>query len=142
MEENRSKFIQSFVQEIGTHLVSKDHERMMVLGKGEGRIIGYLGSHSETVTPGELSEILNVGSGRIANALKNLETKKLVIRKTDSLDKRRTIVQLTEKGNDSFQCVKNEMTERIGQIFDKLGEEDALSLLRLLRKMNDSQGKE
>jgi len=50
------------------------------------------------MTPGDLSLKLRVGSGRIANALKTLERKGYVIRRSDKEDRRRTLVSLTDAG--------------------------------------------
>ena len=57
-------------------------------GRGEPKIILYLNNHPEGANPGALSEYLNVGTGRIGNALKDLEEKGLIERSKESKDKR------------------------------------------------------
>lgn len=65
--------------------------------------------------PGTLSEYLNVGTGRIGNALKDLEEKGLIERSKESKDKRKTVVVLTEEGKKKAAGFKAFFTLKIRQ---------------------------
>ena len=62
--------------------------------KGVGGILYELSKNPTSVTPGELSERLAVGSGRIGNALKSMEEKGVIERKAAQLLLRRLIAYL------------------------------------------------
>ena len=67
----------------------------------------------KTMTSGELCHAQNLTSGRISTTLKTLEMKKYIIRENDALDKRRTLVKLTEKGKDLAIKIKNKIVENV-----------------------------
>ena len=83
---------------------------------------------------------LNVGSGRIANALNTLQNKGLIFRQ-DALDDRRKVkVFITEEGKLLQENRRREYMEYIQRVLEKMGEEEASEFLRLLEKfMNYNQ---
>ncbi len=61
-------------------------------------LVKLMVEYPKSLYPKDLQEFLNVGSGRIGNALKRLEEKKWITRSDDENDSRKTIVSLTEEG--------------------------------------------
>lgn len=117
-------------------------QQVKELGEGENGILRTLYLYEEElkkdVTPGDLCNLQNLTSGRIASTLKSLERKKYIQRITDCNDHRRILVQLTEKGKTNAQKIIQKMYHNIQYIIDKLGEKDFAELIRLLNLVNNS----
>lgn len=103
---------------------------------GEGQILLYL-TIENGLTPGILSEITALGTGRIANILKTMEEKGYVIRKKDEKDKRKVYVYVTEKGKIWHEKNKRKLDEEVKNLLNYLGKEDSLELIRILNKIVD-----
>lgn len=64
---------------------------------GKKFIIGYL-VFAGKATAGELAKKLNVSTARIAVIINKLEESNIIIRKKDDIDKRISVITLSEKG--------------------------------------------
>ncbi|MFJ8261981.1 MarR family winged helix-turn-helix transcriptional regulator [Rummeliibacillus sp. NPDC094406] len=105
--------------------------------RGEMGILVYLQFKSDGVTSGDLSESLSVSTGRVATALKGLEKKGFIIRRTDLSDKRRVNVLITEAGR-KLVLEKHQLgIERMVKALQKLDEEEAIEFVRLVKKIID-----
>lgn len=111
-----------------------EHNQKKTIAKGEGAILYLLQKNPEGLTPGELSEALRVGSGRIASLLKTMEQKKLLKRKIDSEDRRKVIVTLTQEGSEFIQKLRNRMRREIDTVHQKMGAENFELFLKLCRQ--------
>lgn len=100
---------------------------------GETGILCYLRKHEGRATPGELQKNLNVGSGRIANALGTLENKGFISRVNAQDDKRKTYVYLTDEGRDMLNQEWREYLEHNKMILTVMGEKNSREFIRLLR---------
>ena len=102
---------------------------------GEERVLTYLYKEQDNVLPGQLTEELQLSTGRIANILKRLEEKGYIERQRRDKDKRRVEVSLTEKGK-AFAAEKyQENLQSHRMLLERLGEEDAKELLRIFEKV-------
>lgn len=137
---SKEVFLTEFKELIKRSLNSTSHKFLNTANKGEVALMIYIYSN-ENVTPGELINVLNVGSGRIANALKNLEKKGNIIRVKDKFDKRKTFIYLTNKGKEIVSINLKKSKENIISIYKLLGDEDALNLIRIMRKLVDAKEK-
>lgn len=99
---------------------------------GENGILCYLSQH-EDATPGQLQKHLQVGSGRIANALASLQSKGLVRRENATDDRRKVRVSITEEGRALNEERRREFYEHNKWVLGQMGEEDAKEYLRLLK---------
>lgn len=104
------------------------------LSRGEGGILMYLCIDHDGATSGELREQLEVGSGRIANALKDLEAKGLVRRSCSDSDKRKVIVNITDKGRRIMEERHRTLQYRTEALLRQMGEKDTEEFLRLLNR--------
>ena len=86
------------------------------------------------MSPSEIGEILGISRPAITAILNTLEEKDLILRTMDHLDKRRILVELSQKGRAGLEEVENEMLKRVGQIMQALGEEQSEQLRSLLNK--------
>lgn len=112
-----------------------EHERTEQMARGEGALLIYLALRHDGATAGELRAALDVGSGRVANALKNLEAKGLVIRTPSAADGRVVQVFLTQLGRDRILQRYQLLLQRTHRLLEELGEEDSAAFLRLTRKV-------
>ena len=102
--------------------------------KGVNAILFYLHSIHDGATAGELKEHLHIGSGGIANALKDLEEKGYIIRKNTENDKRVVSVFITDSGRIlANECYEN-MKGNLKLLLETIGEEDSQALFRILEK--------
>ena len=102
---------------------------------GEHMILGLV-YHSEGIAPGELAVKMNASTAYIAKLLRNMEEKGLLIRTTDPSDRRRTLITLTEKGRKKSEQDISFIHNRIKEMHEYLGEEDAENFIRILRKFS------
>lgn len=105
------------------------------LARGEGALLKYLAMRHNGATAGELRDFLTVGSGRVANALKNLEAKGLIVRTPSDSDGRVVQVYLTQAGRDYILDRYNRLVNWTIRLMQELGEEDSREALRLFRKL-------
>ena len=105
--------------------------------RGEVGVLSYLVFDKGEATAGELSEKLNVSTARVASVLNSLENKEYVTRKVDSLDKRKTLVVITEKGKELAISTKKEITDMLLKIIDEVGYDDIKEYVRILQKIRN-----
>lgn len=129
------KYAGECMELIGTVMRYPVHKGSAELFQGEGGILMYLFLKNDGVTAGELKDALGVGSSRIANALRTLEEKGMIDRKSSEFDRRCVCVFITDKGREYVDIQRREMLMRTRELLEELGEEDTEELLRILRKM-------
>lgn len=105
--------------------------------RGEVGVLSYLVFDKGESSAGELSEKLNVSTARIASILNSLEHKEYITRKIDMLDKRKTLVAITEKGRNLAISTKNEITNMLLKIIDEVGYDDIKEYVRILQKIRN-----
>ena len=101
---------------------------------GEGRLLIYLLQDKTNVLIGEMTRDLNLSTGRAANLLRQLETKRYIQRIQCSDDRRKYTVSLTEEGRKKAESIYRGIQVYDRSLLEKLGEEDAGSLVRILEK--------
>ena len=103
--------------------------------RGEVGVLSYLAFDKNEASSGELSEKLNVSTARIASILKSLENKKYIRRKEDSLDKRKTLVVITESGKELAVETKKELMDILIKVIKEIGYEDIEEYTRIVQKI-------
>lgn len=107
---------------------------------GEEGLLHYLAYKHDGVYSGVLKEQLGVGSGRMADILRRLEEKELIVRREDTEDCRRVVVHITELGREHAISMNRRVLAWYGRLREYLGEEDCQELIRLLKKLSEFQG--
>jgi DNA-binding MarR family transcriptional regulator len=88
------------------------------------------------MTPSALHETLVLSPGGMTKILKQLEAKRLVVRRGDAADKRRNLVELTTRGRDTIGTVQNAVRELDGALLERtLTDREQQRLAQLLRKL-------
>lgn len=111
------------------------HDRPDMELMGQKQIMHVLAQSEDPVTPGALADACHVTSARIARALKQLEAQGFIVRTEDPEDGRRTLVSLTEKGQDVVAERKKRIGETMKEFCKELGAEDTQELLRIMRRV-------
>lgn len=106
-----------------------------VTSVGEERVLEYLYRNQDSVPPGQLTEELQLSTGRIANILRQLEDKGYIERSRRNQDKRMVEVSLTETGRESAAARYQETIAAHRALLAQLGEKDGEEFLRLLEKV-------
>lgn len=105
--------------------------------RGEVGVLSYLAFDKDKVTAGELSEKLNVTTARIASILNSLENKEYIKRKEDNLDKRKTLVSITNKGKDLATTTKKEVINKIIKVVEEVGYDEIKDYVRIALKIRN-----
>lgn len=101
--------------------------------RGEYGVLNCLYGQEDGASAGELCEKLHVVPGRIADILKQLEKKELILRRKDDNDRRVVRATITDKGRQMLEAKRELIHKEYKGMFDILGEKDVRELIRLLR---------
>ena len=101
--------------------------------RGEYGVLNYLCDSDEGVSAGELGKALHVVPGRMADILKSLEQKDLIVRLRGESDRRVVKAAVTDKGRQVSMEKRREIHRDYEGLFKILGENDVRELIRLLR---------
>ncbi len=101
--------------------------------RGEYGVLNCLMELEDGASAGELGKRLHVVPGRMADILKSLESKQLIIRNRDENDRRIVKVTITEEGKRASKVKRAEIHEEYEGLFRLLGEKDVKELIRLLK---------
>ncbi len=100
----------------------------------EGRVLIRLLRRNGGILVGELQNDLGLSSGRVANLLKQLEEKELLLRIRQNDDRRRYSVVLTEEGKRKASLALRELEDSCERFLEDMGEEDGKEIVRLFGK--------
>ena len=90
-------------------------------------------SNEEGISQEELAAHFHIDKGTVARALRKLEDNEYLFRKVDSLNRRRYLIYLTEKGRKAVPTVINIEKEWENSMCSKFSEEEYLNLFDILR---------
>lgn len=102
---------------------------------GEMGVLACLNFRSNGVSAGELSEYLDVSTGRVAAALNTLEKKNMIRRSRGNTDKRKVIVHITDIGRAAVLKKQQQGILCISKMLQNLGEDDAREFARIMQKI-------
>lgn len=116
-----------------THIPAHDNAEQVA--RGEGALLAHLALRHNGASAGELRTALDVGSSRVANALKSLESKGLVTRSNSETDGRVVKVFLTPLGRKYILSRYQLLCQQADRVVEAMGEADTAEFLRLSRKL-------
>lgn len=119
---------------------SKELFNIVKSGHGESGVLQILLENEKNKKPlssGDICAKMQLSSGRTALTLKSLELKRLVVRRADEKDKRRTLVKLTEKGKALAESTAEEVSAAVNKIVEKLGEKQAAEFIGMLATISE-----
>lgn len=115
----------------------KQHRYATESARGEAGVLNYLTFQEDGVSAGQLKEKINVGSGRMADILKSLESKSLIRRNTNTEDYRKVIVSITEEGKRTAEERRKTVQKGYEGLIEYLGTEETQELIRLLKRVDE-----
>jgi len=129
-EESADYFMNSFKSQRARHAQGAFPVLEMPL-RGEFFALKLLSFKEGPMSAGELSDVMQISSARVATMLGRLEDKGLIERRIDPNDRRRIVVILTEKGRNDFITHHRLMRDNLISVFKKMGEKDTEECIRL-----------
>jgi len=105
--------------------------------RGEMFVLFYIMKTGGKSVPGQISSSVGVSSARIAMALNSLEEKGLITREIDIEDRRKIIVELTQKGQEYVEEEQKKQVENVKGVLMSLGEKDAKELVRIVGRLSE-----
>lgn len=102
---------------------------------GENFVLSYVFERNGNVIPSDISNAMGSTSARIATILNNLEQKGFISRTIDTEDRRRIIVNLTDRGKEHVHEQNQKRIDFIMNMLKYLGENDAKEYIRIMKKL-------
>lgn len=92
---------------------------------------------SDGMTVSAIAAALDVTPPAVSRSLKSLESRGLVTRETNLINRRNTMVRLTEKGRELLEDSRRQMDTVMDLVNEKMGEERKNQLCELLSEMTE-----
>jgi DNA-binding MarR family transcriptional regulator len=103
---------------------------------GQLRALRVLGHHGPQ-RMSELSDHLHIAARSTTEVVDALESRGLVERRPDQLDRRATLAELTERGASVLTAIRAARGTEAERVFNRLSEADKAHLARILRTLRD-----
>jgi len=116
-------------------LKKQPFQPVMELSRGEIGTLLFLVFEKDGAFVGEISDRLSLTSGRMATVIKHLERKQYILKKQAKNDRRKMIINVTQKGRDFVEKHGKMVHDRIYNILKFLGEEDAMNYVRINKRL-------
>lgn len=99
------------------------------------QIRGLISLASEKRSIKEIAQERGVSPASASVLITSLEKKGLVVRETDPIDSRRTLIGLTKSGREYYEGLRKVGEKKLGALLETLSDEEAQTLAALLRKL-------
>ena len=119
--------------------VEKKHKKKYHHDKhGMEFILDYLYDNQDhDIFPNELCQAMNVSAPRVTAILRESEKEGDIVRQVSENDKRMIHDSITKKGAQSVMQRRDRWNQQIQLLIERIGEEDAKALVRILNAYND-----
>lgn len=128
-------YIEEFKKVMSTFCKFPYRNTTLGWGRGQIAIMNYLFDHPQGVTPSELASFLQVGSGRIGTALKDLKNKGMVERTQSQKDKRKALIKLSAYGLKEVERRRENHFQMTKYVITNMGEKKFQQFLSLLSEV-------
>lgn len=91
----------------------------------------------DDITVSEIAAELDVTPPAVSRSLKSMESRGLIKRETNLLNRRNTMVRLTEAGREFLEASRRQMDAVMEHVSEKMGEERKIQLYELLKEMTE-----
>lgn len=105
--------------------------------KGMPAVMRVLLMADGPMSPGEIARASGVTDARIANTLRVLEQKGLIVRRPAEHDRRRVEVSVTDRGREVSLAHFNAAKDMVENFLREMGEQDAQDFVRVLTRVRD-----
>ncbi|WP_226990610.1 MarR family winged helix-turn-helix transcriptional regulator [Methanosarcina acetivorans] len=104
------------------------------MNKNQKRAIIAIGRNEEII-PSVLGAYLDLQRGSLTSIIDSLEKEGLIFRKGDPEDRRKTILSLTEAGQEYRNWLNAAIQAKVSEILDRLDEEEITSYQESMENM-------
>lgn len=132
---------EDLISSMDMHKGRPPHEEVSANMRGEMAVMRFLMLNNRPASSGELSRALDMATSRVAAVLNSLEKKAQIRRQTDSADKRRVLVTLTDNGRAICLGRRREALDHMSALLERLGEKDAREFVRLMKRAREESEK-
>ena len=105
-------------------------------------ILKYLCAADDKVTPGKISEHMQVSTARVAVLLKKMAAKGLIKKEQDPEDRRSSFVILTEQGRQTAEAFRENIYKNVGEMIDKVGMDRMMEFAAISREIHSIMSKQ
>ncbi|HLJ75583.1 MAG TPA: helix-turn-helix domain-containing GNAT family N-acetyltransferase [Thermoanaerobaculia bacterium] len=98
----------------------------------QGRVLYEL-AHQENPSATDIAAALGLDSGYLSRILSSFARQRLIAKTTSSADRRKSILHLTDKGQQAFATLNSESRRQIGAMLSALSEGDQARLVESMR---------
>lgn len=102
--------------------------------RGQTRILRLL-SERGTMSQRQLQDILDIKSGSLSEIVRKMESENLLLRERHPGDRRNIMIQLTEKGIQTYKENTRHLQEEESRLFEALSSQEQQQLFYLLSKL-------
>jgi DNA-binding MarR family transcriptional regulator len=124
----------NILAEIVSHSLAGVYSRQYGIGIPEWRVIANLGSVGK-LSAKQIGDRAHMHKTKVSRAAAALEESGLIVRSTDSSDKRSAILSLTDKGRDVYSRIVPVALEFASELQSVLDPADVKALDRVLSKL-------
>ncbi len=103
--------------------------------EGENKVLGLLYETKENLSAGKISSLLHLTTARVAVILSSLEEKGMIRKLPDESDRRRTIVEITEKGKQHTEAIYWELLDCMDYLVEHIGSEKMNAFVDTLKEI-------
>jgi DNA-binding MarR family transcriptional regulator len=121
-------------------LIANVHNRSVCISPARDKTLLIVGFYNG-IRIKELASILHITSGAATQEVTSLEADDWLTRAPNPKDHRETIVRLTSKGETALRKIKSLRLERMADLFAGLDDRELRSLVDLITKVSNSDGK-
>lgn len=111
------------------------------LSHGEFCIMNIIRNGRNDITVSEIAAALDVTPPAVSRSLKLMEKRGLILRETDTVNRRNTIVRLTGEGSGILDRARSEIDSITEMVNKEMGAERINQLHRLIAEMAESYEK-
>lgn len=115
------------------HRADLNMSELAIMKGIEGNCLA-LGNH---INLSEIQSRLHITKSAVSQMMNSLEKKGYLERRTDTADRRKVIVTLTQTGLDVLEETKETVNQTLEEIISRLGDENTKQLISLLEQVSD-----
>lgn len=105
------------------------------ISEGEYFALRLLSEEDPPSSPSEISKTMKVSTARVSALFRHLEEKGFIRKEHSDKDERAILISLTEKGREFISEKTAAAEEKLSDILEKMGAEDAAEYARLRKKI-------
>lgn len=113
------------------------HSAVMSGDKGVDFVLAYV-LMNECVVSKQISAAMGVSTARTAVLLNTMEKDKLILRRRDYNDGRRTVIEILPAGRERYDLKRKKLKSAVVKLLESLGPDDASEYIRLHRKIAEN----